>query len=120
MPSKEPEGAGVRTGTFRFFGFPQRTSITESPMTVKLMQDQDLSGKRVLIRQDLNVPLRDGKITSTVRIAASIATIKLALEKGAKVMLMSHLGRPDEGQFSEENSLAPVAAALSRSEERRV
>ena len=82
-------------------------------MTVKLMQDQDLSGKRVLIRQDLNVPLRDGKITSTVRIDASIATIKLALEKGAKVMLMSHLGRPDEGQFSEENSLAPVAAALS-------
>src|SRR5690625_1210166 len=82
-------------------------------MTVKPMQDQHSSGKRVLIRQELNVPLRDGKSTSTVRIDASIATIKLALEKGAKVMLMSHLGRPDEGQFSEENSLAPVAAALS-------
>ncbi len=82
-------------------------------MTVKLMQDQDLSGKRVLIREDLNVPIRDGKITSSVRIDATIATIKEALDKGAKVMLMSHLGRPEEGQFSEEDSLAPVAKALS-------
>lgn len=82
-------------------------------MTVKLMQDQDLSGKRVLIREDLNVPIRDGKITSSVRIDATIATIKEALDKGAKVMLMSHLGRPEEGEFSEKDSLAPVAKALA-------
>lgn len=82
-------------------------------MTVKLMKDQDLAGKRVLIRQDLNVPLEDGKITSAVRIDASIPTIKAALEKGAKVMVMSHLGRPEEGVYDEAASLAPVAAYLS-------
>jgi 3-phosphoglycerate kinase len=83
-------------------------------MTVKLMKDQDLAGKRVLIRQDLNVPLEDGRITSAVRIDASIPTIKAALEKGAKVMVMSHLGRPEEGVYDESASLAPVAAYLSK------
>ncbi|WP_111641417.1 phosphoglycerate kinase [Marinimicrobium alkaliphilum] len=82
-------------------------------MSVKRMQDQDLSGKRVLIREDLNVPLKDGKITSTVRPDAVIPSLKLALEKGAKVMVMSHLGRPEEGQFDESASLAPVATYLS-------
>src|SRR5690554_2042642 len=82
-------------------------------MTVKLMKDQDLAGKRVLIRQDLNVPLEDGRITSAVRIDASIPTIKAALEKGAKVMVMSHLGRPEEGVYDDAASLAPVAAYLS-------
>lgn len=82
-------------------------------MTVKLMKDQDLAGKRVLIRQDLNVPLEDGRITSAVRIDASIPTIKEALAKGAKVMVMSHLGRPDEGVYDEASSLAPVAKYLS-------
>ncbi len=82
-------------------------------MTVKLMKDQDLAGKRVLIRQDLNVPLEDGRITSAVRIDASIPTIKEALSKGAKVMVMSHLGRPDEGVYDEASSLAPVAKYLS-------
>lgn len=82
-------------------------------MTVKQMKDQDLAGKRVLIRQDLNVPLEDGKITSFVRIDASIPTIKAALAKGAKVMVMSHLGRPDEGVYEEASSLAPVAKYLS-------
>jgi phosphoglycerate kinase len=82
-------------------------------MTVKLMKDQDLAGKRVLIRQDLNVPLEDGRITSAVRIDASIPTIKEALAKGAKVMVMSHLGRPDEGVYDEAASLAPVAKYLS-------
>ncbi|WP_024461467.1 phosphoglycerate kinase [Marinimicrobium sp. LS-A18] len=84
-------------------------------MTVKRMQDQDLSGKRVLIREDLNVPIRDGKITSTVRLDGAVPTIKKALEMGAKVMVMSHLGRPEEGQFSEEDSLALVAKALGES-----
>ena len=83
-------------------------------MNVKLMSDQDLAGKRVLIRQDLNVPLEDGKITSTVRILASIPTIKKALDAGAKVMLMSHLGRPEEGSYDESASLAPVAAELGK------
>lgn len=83
-------------------------------MTVKLMKDQDLAGKRVLIRQDLNVPLEDGRITSAVRIDASIPTIKAALAQGAKVMVMSHLGRPDEGVYEEASSLAPVAAYLSK------
>ncbi len=82
-------------------------------MTVKLMKDQDLAGKRVLIRQDLNVPLDDGRITSAVRIDASIPTIQAALAAGAKVMVMSHLGRPDEGVYDEAASLAPVAKYLS-------
>ncbi len=82
-------------------------------MTVKLMKDQDLAGKRVLIRQDLNVPLEDGRITSAVRIDASIPTIQAALAAGAKVMVMSHLGRPDEGVYDEASSLAPVAKYLS-------
>ena len=84
-------------------------------MTVKLMKDQDLAGKRVLIREDLNVPIREGKITSTVRLDAAAPTIKQALEMGAKVMVMSHLGRPEEGQFSEDDSLALVAKALGKS-----
>jgi phosphoglycerate kinase len=82
-------------------------------MTVKLMKDQDLAGKRVLIREDLNVPLDNGRITSTVRIDAAIPTLKLALEQGAKVAVMSHLGRPDEGVYDEAASLAPVAKYLS-------
>ena len=83
-------------------------------MTVKLMKDLDLSGKYVLIRQDLNVPVKEGEITSDVRIRASLPTIKLALKAGAKVMIMSHLGRPTEGQYEEEFSLAPVAARLTQ------
>ena len=82
-------------------------------MTVKLMKDQDLAGKRVLIRQDLNVPLENGRITSAVRIDASIPTLQAALAAGAKVMVMSHLGRPDEGVYDEAASLAPVAKYLS-------
>ena len=82
-------------------------------MNVLRMADQDLRGKRVLIREDLNVPVKDGKVTSDARIRASLPTIKLAMEKGAKVFLTSHLGRPEEGVYSEENSLAPVASRLS-------
>ncbi len=82
-------------------------------MAIKRMADLDLSGKRVLIRQDLNVPIKDGKVASDLRIRASIPTIELALEKGAAVMVMSHLGRPKEGEFSEEFSLAPVALRMS-------
>lgn len=81
--------------------------------SVKLMKDLDLSGKRVLIRQDLNVPIQEGKITSDVRIQASLPTIKLAVEAGAKVMLMSHLGRPTEGEYEEKFSLKPVAERLT-------
>jgi len=81
-------------------------------LTVNRMIDTELSGKRVLIRQDLNVPVKDGKVTSDARIRASLPTIKLALEKGAAVIIMSHLGRPVEGGTAEENAaftLAPVA-----------
>ncbi|MBB3166947.1 phosphoglycerate kinase [Simiduia aestuariiviva] len=81
-------------------------------MAVKLMKDLDLSGKRVLIREDLNVPVKDGKVTSDARIRAALPTIKAAQAAGAKVMLMSHLGRPEEGVFDEASSLAPVAAHL--------
>lgn len=77
-------------------------------MSFKRMSDLDLDGKRVLIREDLNVPFKDGKISSDVRILAVLPTIKMALEKGASVMLMSHRGRPTEGEFSEENSLKSV------------
>ena len=75
--------------------------------------DLDLSGKRVFIRADLNVPVANGKVTSDARITASIATIEHALKQGAKVMVTSHLGRPEEGVYSEENSLQPVADVLS-------
>lgn len=76
---------------------------------IKKMADLDLQGKRVLIRADLNVPVADGKVTSDARIMASLPTIKLALQKGAKVMVISHLGRPTEGEYAEEFSLKPVA-----------
>ena len=75
--------------------------------------DLDLSGKRVFIRADLNVPVANGKVTSDARITASMATIEHALKQGAKVMVTSHLGRPEEGVYSEENSLQPVADVLS-------
>ena len=78
-----------------------------------LAKEGKLAGKRVLIREDLNVPIKDGKVASDKRIAASLPTIKMAMEAGAKVMLMSHLGRPTEGEYDEAFSLAPVAADLS-------
>ena len=82
-------------------------------MSVLRLADLDVAGQRVLIRQDLNVPVENGRVTSDQRIVASIPTLKLALKKGAAVMVMSHLGRPKEGQWSEADSLAPVAARLS-------
>ncbi|MGZ8227256.1 MAG: phosphoglycerate kinase [Methylococcaceae bacterium] len=82
-------------------------------MSIKRMIDLDLSGKRVLIRQDLNVPVKNGKVTSDIRIQASVPTIEQALAKGAAVMLLSHLGRPVEGQYDEASSLKPVAERLS-------
>jgi phosphoglycerate kinase len=81
-------------------------------MSVIKMTDLDLAGKRVLIRADLNVPVKDGKVTSDARIVATLPTIKLALEKGAKLMITSHLGRPTEGEYNEEFSLAPVVNYL--------
>ena len=77
------------------------------------MADLDLAGKRVLIREDLNVPVANGAVTSDARIRASLPTIRMAMEKGARVILMSHLGRPEEGKFEPEFSLAPVAHTLS-------
>ena len=82
-------------------------------MSFKRMVDLDLSGKRVLIRQDLNVPVKNGEVTSDLRIQASVPTIQFALAAGAAVILLSHLGRPVEGQFDEESSLKPVAERLS-------
>ncbi len=81
-------------------------------MSFTKLTDLDLAGKRVLIRSDLNVPVKGGKVTSDARIAASLPTFEHCLKAGAKVMVMSHLGRPEEGVYSEENSLAPVAADL--------
>lgn len=83
-------------------------------MSVLTMNELDLKNQRVLIREDLNVPVKDGKVKSDARILAALPTIKLALEKGAAVMICSHLGRPEEGVFSEEDSLATVAAYLSK------
>ncbi|NQD95519.1 phosphoglycerate kinase [Pseudomonas sp. CrR25] len=83
-------------------------------MTVLKMTDLDLQGKRVLIREDLNVPVKGGVVTSDARILAALPTLKLALEKGAAVLVCSHLGRPEEGVFSEADSLKPVADYLSR------
>lgn len=78
-------------------------------MSVIKLSDLDLKGKRVFIRADLNVPVKDGKVTSDARITASMATIRHCIDAGAKVMVTSHLGRPEEGVYSEENSLKPVA-----------
>jgi phosphoglycerate kinase len=89
-------------------------------MSVIKMADLDLQGKRVLIREDLNVPVKNGKVASDARIVASLPTIRLALEKGAAVMVCSHLGRPTEGEFSEENSMKPVADYLSQALGRNV
>lgn len=83
-------------------------------MHVLKMENQDLTGKRVLIREDLNVPVKEGIITSDARLTAAIPTIKQALKQGAAVIVCSHLGRPEEGIFSEEDSLAPVANYLSK------
>lgn len=82
-------------------------------MTLKLMTDLDLTDRRVLIRQDLNVPIKDGQVTSAARIKASLPTIRLALQAGAKVIVMSHLGRPSEGSVTSEHSLEPVAQFMS-------
>jgi phosphoglycerate kinase len=84
------------------------------------MTDLDLSGKRVLIREDLNVPVKDGAITSTQRLEAALPTLREALSRGAAVMVMSHLGRPKEGVFEEGESLKPVAQWLSRALDRPV
>jgi phosphoglycerate kinase len=82
-------------------------------MSVIKLTDLALQGKRVLIRSDLNVPVKDGKVTSDARISASMATINFALNAGARVMVTSHLGRPEEGVYSEENSLKPVADVIA-------
>ncbi len=83
-------------------------------MSILNMQDLELQGKRVLIREDLNVPVSDGVVTSDARLRASLPTIKLALEKGAAVMVMSHLGRPTEGEFNAEFSMQPVVNYLAK------
>ncbi len=82
-------------------------------MTILYLRDVDLAGKRVLIREDLNVPISDGKITSDLRILAALPTIQYALKQGACVMVMSHLGRPTEGEVNQAYSLLPVARRLS-------
>ena len=82
-------------------------------MPILRMTDLDLAGKRVLIRQDLNVPVANGRVSSDQRIVASLPTLRHALDAGAAVMVMSHLGRPKEGVWSEADSLAPVALRLS-------
>lgn len=80
---------------------------------MKLMNDLDLSGQRVLIREDLNVPIRDGAITNDARLRAAVPTLRAALDQGAAVMVMSHLGRPVEGEWQENASLEPIARRLS-------
>ncbi|MCM2290079.1 MAG: phosphoglycerate kinase [Sulfuritalea sp.] len=82
-------------------------------MTFKRLSDFNLAGKRVFIRADLNVPVKDGKVSSDARITASMPTIEFCLKAGARVMVTSHLGRPEEGVFTEENSLKPVADVLA-------
>jgi phosphoglycerate kinase len=82
-------------------------------MTVTKLEDLDLAGKRILIRQDLNVPIKNGKVSSDKRIRASLPTIKMCMDAGASVLVCSHLGRPNEGEPSEEFSLLPVAKHMS-------
>jgi phosphoglycerate kinase len=82
-------------------------------MNLLKMTDLDLNGKRVLIRQDLNVPIKNGEVTSDKRIVASLPTILHAIKAGAKVIITSHLGRPNAGEYEEKFSLRPVADHLS-------
>src|ERR1700744_3628211 len=82
-------------------------------MKVLRLTDTDLRNKRVLIREDLNVPVQSGVVTSDARIRAALPTIRYALDQNAKVFILSHLGRPEEGKYDESLSLAPVAARLS-------
>ena len=89
-------------------------------MKFKRMADAELRGKRVFIRADLNVPIEGGRITDDTRIRASVPGVQAALAQGAAVMITSHLGRPKEGQFDPNESLAPVAARLSELLETRV
>ncbi|GAA0557907.1 phosphoglycerate kinase [Halomonas salifodinae] len=89
-------------------------------MNVRKMTDLELAGKRVLIREDLNVPIKNGRVTSDARLRAALPTIEAARDAGARVMLMSHLGRPTEGEPAEEFSLAPVAERLGELLGRRV
>jgi phosphoglycerate kinase len=90
--------------------------LVESPLSLKIikMQNLDLRDKRVLIREDLNVPIKDGAVSSDARIRAALPTIQAALTARARVLVMSHLGRPEEGKYAEEFSLAPVAKRLSQ------
>ena len=83
-------------------------------MSILSMADLDLTNKRVLIREDLNVPIKEGRITSTKRIDAALPTIRLAQDKGAKVILLSHRGRPKEGEFNQDESLQPIADYLKQ------
>ena len=83
-------------------------------LKVKRMTDLSLGGQRVLIREDLNVPVKNGRVTSAARLEAAVPTLKLALERRARVLVMSHLGRPKEGVFDAKQSLAPVAEELGR------
>ncbi|MCF8005958.1 MAG: phosphoglycerate kinase [Methylovulum sp.] len=83
-------------------------------MSIQRMVDIDLAGKRVLIRQDLNVPVKNGQVTSDIRIQASIPTLQQALAAGAAVMVLSHLGRPEEGVYDEASSLKPVAERMAQ------
>ncbi len=94
--------------------------MTTPFMNIAKMTDLDLHGKRVLIREDLNVPVKEGVVKSDARIVAALPTLKLALEKGAAVLVCSHLGRPEEGIYSEEDSLAPVASYLAKALGREV
>ncbi|MEP1447506.1 MAG: phosphoglycerate kinase [Paraglaciecola sp.] len=89
-------------------------------MSILKMSELDLAGKRVLIRQDLNVPIKDGKVTSEARIRASLPTINAAVAAGAKVMVMSHLGRPTEGQLADEFSLQPVVDYIQENTQLKV
>jgi phosphoglycerate kinase len=91
-----------------FFNFQELPDMSFIKLT-----DLDLAGKRVLIRADLNVPVKDGKVTSDARITASMPTVEHCARAGAKVMVMSHRGRPQEGQVDEENSMQPIAEDMS-------
>jgi phosphoglycerate kinase len=103
-----PAGIAYR---FSYNVRPRNASGTAMPIV--RMSDLDLRGKRVLIRDDLNVPIKDGQVASEQRISSAIPTLVAALDQGAAVMVMSHLGRPTEGHFTEDDSLKPVAQRLS-------
>src|SRR5690606_39540240 len=113
----KPDAGRCQSDSAAGYRLTRTCEMTNTSKTIERMQDLQLKGKRVLIREDLNVPVKNGVVGNDTRIVAALPTLKLALDAGARLMVMSHLGRPEEGKpigEQQESSLAPVAEHLGK------